>query len=109
MILMKILENIEEYDVRRLPTGEYVILFYKQNDQEYLENCDIVTWFIKDDILTLHFEHQNLEKKFEFKNLEKRTRYLLNKLKVITFLEVDENQSVPALNYTVNKNKDLFK
>lgn len=106
---MKILENIEEYDVRKLTTGEYVILFYKQNDQEYLENCDIVTWFIKDDILTLHFEHQNLEKTFEFKNIEKRTRYMLNKLKVITFIEVVEDESIPSLNYTVNKNKDLFK
>ena len=107
---MKILENIEEYDIRKLPNGEFIVLFYKQNDQEYLENCHTVTWFIKDDVLTLHFEHDNLEKKFEFKNIEKRTRYMLNKKQLITFIEVVENQeNIPSLSYTVNKNKDLFK
>ena len=100
---MKILEKIEEYDIRRLPTGEFVILFNKQNDREYLENCHTVTWFIKGDILNLHFEHDRLEKRFEFKDIETRTRYMLKKLKLITFVEVIENQEIESLNYTVNK------
>lgn len=100
---MNILEKIEEYDIRKLKTGEFIILFNKENDKEYLEGCNIVTWFIKADILTLHFEHDNLEKKFEFENIEKRTRYMLNKLKLITFVEVAEDESIQSINYTVNK------
>jgi ABC-type Na+ transport system ATPase subunit NatA len=104
---MKIVEEIKEYEIKKLPEGDYVILFYKQNDQEFLENCDRVLWFLDKGFMVIEFEHKKLPKRFEFKNIEKRTRYLLNKNQLLTFIEIDTNEDNPSINYTVNKKIDI--
>lgn len=100
---MKILEEIKEYEVKKTADGKFVLVFFKQNEKIYLENCELVCFFIEDNILTIEYVHHKLPKVFEFKNIEKRTRYLLNKSKFLSLCEVSENNEEEAFIYTIVK------
>ena len=100
---MKILENIKEYEVRKTKDGKFVLVFFKQNDKIYLENCDSITWSIINNILTVRYNHHKLSKTFEFKNIEKRTHYLVNKKKIISLCELSQENSADNLIYSIPK------
>jgi len=81
---------VSEYYFKKV-NNEYVFIFDKKNEANFLDDCEVYGYYLNEDTLVLYFETNISINKIIIPHLTSRSIFKIKRLSKMSFIEYSDN------------------